>query len=284
MSRAPEAAPAIGALPVARPFIAPEELAARAGHATLLRLGANESAFGPPPAALAAMREDLARVSWYGDPESATLRAEIARRHGCALENVVVGAGIDDLLGLAVRGYLAPGNVSACALGTYPTYAYHVAGYGARLETVSYRDDGTVPLDELARKARECDARVVYLANPDNPSGSFAGREAVARFLERLPERALLVLDEAYADFVAAGDLLPDRIDPRIVRMRTFSKAYGLAGLRVGLRACRARNDRDVQQDSPAVRGEPAGANRRARRFRRARVRGGRRARGRSGT
>jgi histidinol-phosphate aminotransferase len=230
----PAPAAAIGALPVARPFIAPEELAARAGHSALLRLGANESAFGPPPVAVAAMHDDLARVPWYGDPESMKLRTSLAQRHRCAVENIVVGAGIDDLLGLAVRGYLAPGETSVCALGTYPTYAYHVTGYGGRLETVSYAADGTVPLDELARAARERDARVVYLANPDNPSGSFAGREAVESFLARLPARALLVLDEAYADFVDPLELLPERIDPRVVRMRTFSKAYGLAGLRIG--------------------------------------------------
>jgi histidinol-phosphate aminotransferase len=233
VSHSPVPAPAIAALPVSRPFIAPEELAERAGHASLLRLGANESAFGPPPAALAAMRADLARVSWYGDPESAALRAVLAERHGCALENIVVGAGIDDLLGLAVRGYLSPGDVSVCTLGTYPTYAYHVTGYGARLETVPYEPDGTVPLGELARVARERGARVVYLANPDNPSGWFASRAAVEAFVAELPAGALLVLDEAYADFVAPDELLPERIDPRVVRMRTFSKAFGLAGLRV---------------------------------------------------
>jgi len=182
---------------------------------------------------LAAMRDDLSRVAWYGDPESMTLRTALAEHHACTVENIVVGAGIDDLLGLAVRGYLAPGDVSVCTLGTYPTYAYHVAGYGARLETVPYGADGSVPLDALAQKARETRARVAYLANPDNPSGFFAGPRAVADFLAQLPERTLLVLDEAYADFVPADDLPPDRIEPRVVRMRTFSKAYGLAGLRV---------------------------------------------------
>jgi len=229
----PSPAAAIGELPLARPFIAPEELAARAGHAELLRLGANESAFGPPPAALAAMRDDLARVSWYGDPESMHLRTALARKHGCSVDNLVVGAGIDDLLGLAVRGYLAPGDASVCVLGTYPTYAYHVAGYGGRLVTVPYARNGSIPLDALARAARDCAARVVYVANPDNPSGSFAGRAALQAFLDDLPPQALLVLDEAYADFVEAAELLPERIEPRIVRMRTFSKAYGLAGLRI---------------------------------------------------
>ena len=233
MTEGPSAAALIGSLPVSRPFIAPEELAVRAGHSALLRLGANESAFGPAPAAVAAMRDDLARVAWYGDPESMKLREEVAARHDCAVENIVVGAGIDDLLGLAVRGYLSPGEASVCALGTYPTYAYHVTGYGGRLETVPYDDDGKVPLETLARTAHQRGARIVYLANPDNPSGSFAARPALEAFLEELPAHTLLVLDEAYADFVDPRELLPAPINPRVVRMRTFSKAYGLAGLRV---------------------------------------------------
>ena len=109
----PHAAPLIAALPYSRPFVAPEELARTAGRATLVRLGANESAFGPPPGALEAMRSELARTSWYGDPESMELREALAARHGCGVEHITVGAGIDDLLGLAVRGYLAPGDVAA---------------------------------------------------------------------------------------------------------------------------------------------------------------------------
>lgn len=227
------AAASIAALPLARPFIAPEELARRSGHASLLRLGANESAFGPPPAALAAMHEALAQTSWYGDPESSELREALAARHACSVANVTVAAGIDDLLGLAVRAYLAPGDATVATLGTYPTYAYHVAGYGARLVTIPYASDGSISLEALAALARNTGARIAYLANPDNPSGSFAGRAAVGAFLARLPADCLLVLDEAYADYVPAEERLPTVADPRLVRMRTFSKAYGLAGARI---------------------------------------------------
>ena len=226
-------APIVAALPVTRPFVAPEELARTAGFAQLLRLGANESSFGPPPGALEAMTRELVHTSWYGDPESAELRDALASRHACAIANVVVASGIDDLLGLAVRAFLAPGDASVSTRGTYPTYAYHVTGFGARHETVSYRDDGHVDLAALAERARAVDARLVYLANPDNPSGTFATRDDVATLLAALPERATLVLDEAYGDFVDARALLPDTLVPRLVRMRTFSKAYGLAGARI---------------------------------------------------
>ena len=224
---------AIEALPLVRPFVAPEELARRAGHATLLRLGANESAFGPPPAALAAMRAALPSTSLYGDPESMELREALAQRHRCGVENVSVGAGIDDLLGLVVRTYHAPGDVTVATRGTYPTYGYHVAGYGARLETVPYAADGRVQLGLLAAHARDTQAKSVYLANPDNPSGAFAARADVAALRDALPERCLLVLDEAYADFVMRDDLLAETFEPNVVRLRTFSKAYGLAGARL---------------------------------------------------
>jgi histidinol-phosphate aminotransferase len=232
--RPPRPTPAVDALPLTRPFVAPEELARLAGHTSLLRLGANESAFGPPPRALEAMRDALPRISWYGDPESTDLREALAARHRCTPENVVVGAGIDDLLGMAVGAYMSPGDVAVATLGTYPTFAYHVAARAGRMETIAYEYDGSVALASLFARAASARARIVYLANPDNPSGSFIGRATLERALAAVPSDVLFVLDEAYGDFAASTQLLPDEIDPRIVRMRTFSKAYGLAGARIG--------------------------------------------------
>ncbi len=234
MSEAPQPTALVSAVPPSRPFVGPEELARRAGRPSLLRLGANESAFGPPPAALAAMRSAVERASWYGDPESLELREALARHHGCEPANICVAAGIDDLLGLVVRAYAAPGDVSVATLGSYPTYVYHVRGYGLREATEPYAPDGSVRLEALAERARAERAKLVYLANPDNPSGSFAGAADIARFRESLPGDCLLVLDEAYADFVPAADLLPAAVDPRTIRLRTFSKAFGLAGARIG--------------------------------------------------
>jgi histidinol-phosphate aminotransferase len=225
--------PQIAAVPKTVPFVGPEALARRTGQGELLRLGANESAFGPSPKVLARMRAELVHSNWYADPESHDLRAVLAARHRCRPENVTVGVGIDDFLSLVVRTFVPPGEPALMALGSYPTFAFHVAAYGCRLETVAYDPSGAVDLEALARAARRLRPRVLYLANPDNPSGTFAGRRAVAELRDSLPEETMLLLDEAYADFVAPGELLDDTIDPRVVRVRTFSKAYGLAGARI---------------------------------------------------
>jgi histidinol-phosphate aminotransferase len=226
---------AIDALPSVRPFIGPEELARTSGHPELLRLGANESAFGASPATLDAMRASLERIAWYGDPESTELREALAALLGCDTSNLVIGSGIDDLLALIVRTYVAPGDAAVATQGSYPTFAYHVAGYAGRLAPVPYASSGAVQLAEIARTAVAARARIAYVANPDSPSGSFAGRAEIEAFRAALPPDCLLVLDEAYAEYAPQQELLPfDAADTRIVRTRTFSKAYGLAGARIG--------------------------------------------------
>jgi len=227
-------APAIEAIEPMTPFIGPEQLMRETGRSELVRLGANESAFGPSPKAVAAMAAELERLSWYGDPESFALREALALKHGVRVEEVLVGAGIDDIMGLVVRAFVAPGGAALTTRGSYPTFNYHVHGYGGKLVFAHYRPDGTLDLDELARVAVRERAAVIYLANPDNPSGTFIGRLEMKRFFDAIPHDAVLLLDEAYADFVDEATLLPMHVEDRIVRTRTFSKAYGMAGARIG--------------------------------------------------
>jgi histidinol-phosphate aminotransferase len=227
-------APAIAAIPASTPFIGPEQLMREIGRDELVRLGANESAFGPSPKAVTAMAADLDRLSWYGDPDSLDLRDALAAKHGCSASHILVGAGIDDLMGLAVRAFAGEGGGAVVTRGTYPTFLYHVAGYGARPLYVTYTSDGSTDLDAMLALARSQSPRMVYVANPDNPSGRFIGRTDMERFYAALPSDTLLVLDEAYADFVDRNELLPQIFEDRLVRLRTFSKAYGLAGARIG--------------------------------------------------
>ncbi|WP_323803590.1 pyridoxal phosphate-dependent aminotransferase [Sulfitobacter litoralis] len=224
--------PLADALPSTVPFVGPETQERAMGRAFNARLGANENVFGPSPRAIDAMTKT---EQWmYGDPESHDLRAALAAHHGITPENIIVGEGIDGLLSYLVRLMVADGDAVVTSDGAYPTFNYHVAGFGGELHKVPYADDHEDPA-ALFAKAAEVDAKLVYLANPDNPMGSWHDGHVITRALKALPQGCLLVLDEAYVDCAPDGtapDLPAD--DSRLIRMRTFSKAHGLAGARVG--------------------------------------------------
>jgi histidinol-phosphate aminotransferase len=221
-------------LPAQVPFVGPETIERRRGFTFRARLGANESPFGPSPAVLAALREAAPDVWCYPDAAGTELRAELARRFAVPEDCVLLGAGVDELLGNVVRMTVPPGGPVVTSDGAYPTFNYHVTGFGGELHFVPYRDDRE-DLDGLAAKAHEVGARLVYLANPDNPMGSWHDADAIQRFRRQLPAGSLLVLDEAYAEFAPPAAVPPlDPEDPGVIRLRTFSKVYGLAGLRIG--------------------------------------------------
>jgi len=224
----------VASLPATVPFVGPETLERARGRPFRARLGANESLFGPSPRAVAAMAE-AARGAWkYGDAQNHDLRAALAQDLGVAPENVMVGEGIDGLLGYLVRLVVAPGEPVVTSDGAYPTFNYHVTGYGGVLHKVPYSGDHEDP-DALIDAARATGAKLVYLSNPDNPMGSWHGAARVQAMIDAVPDGTLMVLDEAYIDFAPDGTapaIVPD--DPRVIRFRTFSKAHGLAGARVG--------------------------------------------------
>ena len=224
----------IDSLPAKVPFVGPEAQERAQGFDFVARLGANESVFGPSPKAIAAMQAAARDVWMYGDPELHNLRHALAAHHRVAPENIVVGEGIDGLLGYLVRLLVAEGDPVVTSLGAYPTFLYHVAGFGGQVTTVPYKDDHEDP-EALLAAARATGAKLLYLANPDNPMGTWHKAEAIERLIAALPRETVLILDEAYAD-TAPQEAIPamDVSHPRVIRMRTFSKAYGLAGLRVG--------------------------------------------------
>ncbi len=224
----------IARLPASTPFVGPEELERRRGAPFRLRIGANESAFGQSPAGMEAMRAELAQSAWYADPTSHNLRQALAARLGVNAENLVVDAGIDTLLGITVRLFCDVGTPVVTSLGAYPTFNYHVNGYGAALHTVPY-NGFFEDTDALLAKAHEVGARLVYLSNPDNPMGTCHDAATVQRLIDGLPEGCLLALDEAYIEFAPPGTAPAlDTHNPNVLRFRTFSKAYGMAGQRVG--------------------------------------------------
>lgn len=230
----PSLSPITAALPETVPFVGPEAIVRRSGVELVARIGANESPFGPAPSVVAAMAA-AAQESWhYGDPENHDLREAIANHLGIDAANVMPGEGVDAILGMAVRLFAAPGSTVVTSLGGYPTFNYHIAGYGAVMHTVPYIGDRE-DIDALARAARETRAAMVYLANPDNPMGSWWDSASIERFIASVPETTMIILDEAYGEFAPQGTLPAfDAQQANLLRMRTFSKAYGLAGARVG--------------------------------------------------
>ena len=225
--------PLADALPASVPFVGPETQERALGAPFQARLGANESVFGPSPSAIAALGQ---ADHWkYGDPENYDLRHALAGHLNAHAENIVVGEGIDGLLGYLVRLLVGPGDAVVTSDGAYPTFNYHVAGFGGTLHKVPYDAADREDPAALFAKAAEVDAKLVYLANPDNPMGTFWTGADITKAMQALPKTTLLVLDEAYIECApdhAASDLPWD--DPRLIRMRTFSKVYGLAGARIG--------------------------------------------------
>ena len=230
----PAETPLAASLPATVPFVGPEALERQSGRVFAARIGANESVFGPSPKVIEAIREAADRAWMYGDPESWDLRHALAASLGIKANEVVVGEGIDSLLGYLVRLYVGPGDTVVTSDGAYPTFNYHVAGFGGDLIKVPYVDDKEDPAS-LLDAARTHGAKMIYLANPDNPMGSWHDAATIEAMIADLPDGCLLLLDEAYVEFAPEGAVPRiDTSDPRVVRMRTFSKAHGMAGMRVG--------------------------------------------------
>lgn len=226
----------VDSLPSTIPFVGPEAIERQRQAKVLARIGANENGFGPAPSVIEAMRLHAPEIWQYNDPENFALKQALGAHLGIKASHLAVGEGIDGLLGLIVRLVISPGDTVVTSLGAYPTFNYHVNGFGGRLVTVPYRQDRE-NLEGLLEQVKRENARLCYLANPDNPMGSWWDATDVVAFARALPQTCLLVLDEAYCETGPASSLpaIADLIDcPNVIRTRTFSKAYGLAGARVG--------------------------------------------------
>ncbi len=226
--------PLVASLPSTVPFVGPETQERAKGAEFAARLGANESVFGPSPKAIAAMAAAASDVWKYCDPENHDLRVALAKHHGVKPDNIMVGEGIDGMFGYLNRMLVEDGVTVVTSDGAYPTFNFHVAGFGGRLVKTPFVNDMEDP-DSLIDLARKENAALIYIANPDNPMGSWHSAETMQAMIEAVPEGALLCLDEAYIEFAPNGTAPAiDVTDRRVIRFRTFSKAYGMAGARVG--------------------------------------------------
>ncbi len=232
--RGPRYTDLVASLSDAVPFVDPETQEREQGHVFTARLGANENVYGPSPKAVAAMQAADGDTWMYGTANSYDLQNALAAFHDISTDNIIVGEGIDGLLGYLVRLLVGAGDKVVTSHGAYPTFNYHVTGYGGDVVSVPFNGNYEDPA-ALVAKAAAVDAKLIYLANPDNPMGTVHDAHVIQAAIDAVPDGAVLILDEAYVEFAPKGIAIPfDTSDPRLIRMRTFSKAYGLAGVRVG--------------------------------------------------
>jgi histidinol-phosphate aminotransferase len=221
-----------------RPQRPMHELQRELGLERIVKLAANEGAFGPLPAAAAAFEACAADLDRYPDASGRALREALAARHGVPLEQIVLGDGADELIRFCAVVTLDPGDRAVFPWPSFPSYTAAAACSAAEAVQVPLRGR-KFDLDAVlaACGAGEGRAKVVYLANPNNPTGTLLDPAAVGDFLDALPDHILCVLDEAYAEYAEPepqGIALVRAGRPRLCVLRTFSKIYGLAALRIG--------------------------------------------------
>jgi histidinol-phosphate aminotransferase len=229
----PSIAPRPGVLTIA-PYVAGESGAPGANRA--VKLSANENPFGPCPAAVEAFRAQADRLADYPDGGAVALRRAIGAAHGLDPARIVCGAGSDELISLLCQAYAGPGDEVLHSRHGFLMYAISARAAGATPVSAP-ETDLTADVDALLAACTDR-TRLVFLANPNNPTGTLLPSAEVARLAAGLPPKALLVLDAAYAEYVSepgydAGEQLVDARD-NVVMTRTFSKIHGLAALRLG--------------------------------------------------
>jgi histidinol-phosphate aminotransferase len=229
--------PRPGILDIA-PYVGGEAKAAGFDHP--IRLASNESALGPSPKAIAAYRSLADEIHRYPDGNALELREALGRRHGLDPDRIVCGAGSDELITLLLRCYAGPGDEVLYSRHGFLMYAIGARSVGATPIAAPERAL-TTDVDAILARVTER-TRVVFIANPNNPTGTYLGAEDMARLHAGLPPSVLLAIDAAYAEFVNRNDYQPgialvDRAE-NVVMLRTFSKIYALAGLRLGWAYC----------------------------------------------
>jgi len=216
--------------------------AQRESRVNCIKLASNENPFGPSPKAVEAMQGVLAESNFYPDNDATELRQKLAEQHNVQPEQIVPTAGSTALLGIIARTLLSPGLNAVTSERSFIVYPIATQAAGGQLIRVPMRDDG-FDLNAIA-DAIDQHTRIIYISNPNNPTGTLLPPQELDRFLDDVPEHVIVILDEAYYDFahhfaINRGMDYSRALDyvnqgRKVVVLRTFSKAHGLAGLRVG--------------------------------------------------
>jgi histidinol-phosphate aminotransferase len=230
--------PSLQSVPVYQPGRPIEEVARELGldADSIIKLASNENPLGPSRLAQAAMRKAIAQVNLYPDGNAFYLKQKLAAKLGLTPANVILGNGSNEVLEFIGHALIGPGSEVVVSQYCFAVYPIVTALFGGKLTVVPAKDYGH-DLDAMLAAITPA-TRVVFVANPNNPTGTSVSREALAAFVNAVPANVLIALDEAYIEFLDQPiDLVPEiraGQKPNLLLMRTFSKIYGLAGLRLG--------------------------------------------------
>jgi histidinol-phosphate aminotransferase len=221
-----------------------EEVEREYGTPDVLKLASNENALGVSPLALAAAKKALPRAYLYPDGSAFYLKGALARKLGVAPEEIIVGNGSNDIIELLIRTFLVDGDEALTSEGTFVIYRLAVQAQGRRCQLAPMTRERRYDLPGILSRIGPR-TKLVFLANPDNPTGTHFTRAELEAFLPKVPPETLVVLDEAYFEFVTADDY-PDSMryrqrHPNLITLRTYSKIYGMAGFRLGYGVAQAQ-------------------------------------------
>ena len=211
-----------------------EEVSSTYNLRHVVKLASNENPLGPSPLAVARMRDSLDRLHLY--PTGLDLRVTLAERFGTKVENVVTGSGSEGIMANIVRTFFCDDDEALTSEGTFIGFEVLARGRGIPVRTVPLRADWHIDLPALAAAITDR-TKIIYLANPNNPTGTIFSKQEFDAFYKHVPERVLIILDEAYFEYAKDNARYPDSMFYRydnVITLRTFSKIYGLAGVRIG--------------------------------------------------
>lgn len=238
-------------LPVYQPGKPLEQVKRELGLTEVIKLASNENPFGCSPRAIEALQAEVANISIYPDSFATELTSLVAQHFQVATNQVIFGAGSDEVILMMARAYFVPGDETVMASTTFPQYKHNAEIEGAKIVEVPLTADGSHDLTAMLAAINER-TKIVWVCNPNNPTGNVLPRDELAKFVADVPKHVIVVLDEAYIEYVAP-EKAPDSLGllqkhENVVLLRTFSKIYGLASLRIGFGLGHANVIKNINQ------------------------------------
>ncbi len=213
-----------------------DELMREKGLKRISKLASNENPLGPSPLAIEKMAQGLKNLHRYPDMHAFALKSALTDLYGLKRENIILGNGSEGIMSYIIRAFLQPGSEALTSENTFIGFSILARSVGANLKTVPLNKNSSYDIQALGDAIND-HTKIIYIANPNNPTGTYIKKQEFDSLMEKVPGRILVILDEAYFEFANTEKDYPDSMDYRydnVLTLRTFSKAYGLAGIRVG--------------------------------------------------